>query len=263
MKQIAHFAAEGRRALLMLSGGRDSFLSAALLLEQGYTLEMVTFDSGHIDNIERVSAVASWLKECYPSERVHYLKPTKTGMTLHSYMMKDWYRKSKERESLFPELQSYQAHCLSCKTAMYVHAISYCIAHKIPFLAEGARKQQGFFVELPEMKERYERLCALNGIKLLWPVYELESDVERKRFLNERGLSTKTLEPQCYLGCPLRKPLTAEERRDLSRYYDMELYPRLQEDIDRLVPVKKNLVSPTANTVVDIIGSAQEAAGLL
>lgn len=263
MKKNALFSKEDRRTLLMLSGGRDSFLSAALLLDQGYILEMVTFDSGHIDNIERVSEVASWLKERYSDDRVHYLKPVKTGMTLLHYMMKDWYRKSAEREKLFPELQSYQAHCLSCKTAMYVHAISYCVAHKIPFLAEGARKQQGFFVELPEMKERYEKLCAENGIKLLWPVYELESDLERKRFLNDRNLSTKTLEPQCYLGCPLRGPLTSEERRDLSHYYDVDLYPRLQEDIDRLVPVKKSLISPTENTVIEILDSIQKTSNLL
>lgn len=225
--------------LHMLSGGRDSFLAAALLIEQGYTVEMITFDNGHIDGIERVSTVASWLKERYPKEKIKYLEPVKTGMMLHSYMLKEWYRKSEERDRLFPELQTYQAHCLACKTAMYVHSIAYCVAYKIPCLSEGARKQQGFFVELPDMKERFEQLCRENGIELLWPVYDLESDLDRKRLLNDRGLSTKTLEPQCYLGCPLRQPLTKEERRDLCRYYDSELYPRLQKDIDSLIPTKR------------------------
>lgn len=141
---------------------------------------------------------------------------------------------------------------------MYVHAIAYCVAHSVPFLSEGARKHQGFFVELPEMKERYEQLCLQNGIQLLWPVYELESDMTRKRFLDERELPTKTLEPQCYLGCPLHNALTAEERRDLSRYYDIDLLPQLQKDIESLIPVKKSIGVPVAGTTVEMVGQDQE-----
>lgn len=258
MKKITHFPTENRRVLHMLSGGRDSFLAAALLVEQGYKVEMITFDNGHIDGINRASTVAANLKEHYPEGKITYIKPVKTGMTFHSYMMKDWYRKSKEREELFPELQSYQAHCLSCRTAMYIHAIAYCIANDIPYLSEGARKNQGFFVELPEMKERYERLCSQNGIQLLWPVYDLESDMDRKRFLDDRGLPTKTLEPQCYLGCPLHTPLTAEERRDLSRYYDIDLLPQLQKDIETLIPVKKSLVASVADTTAETVDQERE-----
>ena len=236
---------ENRRVLHMLSGGRDSLLAAALLIEQGYDLELITFDNGHIDGIERVSTVVACLKSRYPNGTVTHLKPNRIGMTFHRYMMQDWYRKSREREWMFPELQTYQAHCLSCKTAMYVHAIAYCVAHNIKFLSEGAREKQGFFIELPEMKERYEQLCETYGIQLLWPVYKLDSDMERKRLLDERELQTKTWEPQCYLGCPLRSPLTIGERRDLSRYYDMELLPLITKDIDSLVPVKKSVENCT------------------
>ena len=258
MKKIKCFPTENQRVLHMLSGGRDSFLAAAFLAEPGYKLELITFDNGHIDGIDRVSMVATCLKERYPEKIISYINPAKMGMTFHGYMMKDWYRKSKEREALFPELQSYQAHCLSCRTAMYVHAIAYCVAHNVPFLSEGARKHQGFFVELPEMKERYEQLCLQNGIQLLWPVYELESDMARKRFLDERELPTKTLEPQCYLGCPLHNALTAEERRDLSRYYDIDLLPQLQKDIESLIPVKKSIGVPAAGTTVEMVGQDRE-----
>ena len=42
---------EDKRALLMLSGGRDSFLSACLLIEEGYQVYMVTYDNGCISDI--------------------------------------------------------------------------------------------------------------------------------------------------------------------------------------------------------------------
>lgn len=225
--------------LHMMSGGRDSFLAAALLIEQGFKLKMVTFDNGHIDHVERAKLAAQWITEKYPESDSSYLPVIKTAMTFHEYMLQEWYRKSEERLKLYPELQMYQAHCLACKTAMYVHAIAYCKANGIAFLSEGARESQGFFVELPEMKERYERICQDNGIQLLLPVYDLESDLKRKRQLCDRGLSTKTLEPQCYLGCPLRSPLTENEKRDLAKYFDQELYTIIQSDIDDLIEAKR------------------------
>lgn len=243
-----------RKVLHMLSGGRDSFLSACLLIEQGYEVQMVTFDNGHMDSIERVEQVVDWIFERYPNENIKYLKPMKTAMTLHCYMCSEWYRKAKDRIKNYPELQTYQVHCLTCKTAMYVHAIAYCKAHGIKYISEGARKQQGFFVELSEMQERYERLCQKNGIQLLWPVYELDSDLKRKRQLLDRGLSTKTLEPQCYLGCPLKGALSNEERRDLAKYFDIELMPLLMDDINDLTqskrysPILKEISTDTAIT---------------
>lgn len=244
MDKIVEYSKSRPKVLHMLSGGRDSFLAACLLIEQGYELQMITFDNGCTDEIERVKQVADWIIERYPNKNVTYLPVTKTAMLLHEYMSAEWYRKSEERMEKFPELQTYQAHCLSCRTAMYVHAIAYCKAKNIKFLSEGARKQQGFFVELPPMIERYKELCSTYGIELLLPVYDLDSDQRRKRLLSDRGLSTKTLEPQCYLGCPLKEPLTECEQRDLGRYYDLELKPSLEEDINGLIGVKKNIEFP-------------------
>ena len=241
MEKIINYQNEKPLVLHMLSGGRDSFLSACLLIEEGFSVRMVTFDNGHIDHVDRVAEVARWISERYPNTAVSYLHPMKTAMTLHEYMCPEWYRKSAERKEKYPELQTYQAHCLACKSAMYVHALSYCRAHGIRYLSEGAREQQGFFVELPEMRDRYEALCKNNGVELKLPVYDLKSDLERKRALSDRGLSTKTMEPQCYLGCPLTNPLTAEERRDLAKYYDEELFPLLQRDIECLIASKESL----------------------
>ena len=106
---------------------------------------------------------------------------------------------------------------------MYLYALYYCKNNGISYLAEGARESQGFSIELPEMRDRLTNLCSNNGIELLLPVYDLNSDQRRKRMLADRGVTTKTLEPQCNLGCPMPSPLTNEERRDLAAYYDNEL----------------------------------------
>ena len=144
-------------------------------------------------------------------------------MTLLAYMQKSWTTQSRFLAQQYPDLLMYQAHCLACKTAMYGQVLRYIDGFGIKHLVDGVRKCQGFFVDLEEMHERFSDLCQHFGVELITPVYDLESDLTRKRMLNERGLPTKTLEPQCFLGCPMKAPLNAEEIRSLSWFYDKEL----------------------------------------
>lgn len=218
--------------LLMFSGGRDSYLAACKLIEKGYYVHMITFDNGCTSNLDVVKEVANTIIAKYGIHHADYAGVWKTAW--HNMLLDKnlCYMKPKELVINYPELLPYEATCLSCRTSMYLVSIAYCKAKNIQYISEGARKQQGFFVELDEMKNRYEKLCMEHGIQLIWPVYELESDTERKIELGRRGLLTKTLEPQCNIGRPQRQKLTEEEKESLSRYYDMEIQPYLKKLIE-------------------------------
>ena len=217
-------------ALVLLSGGRDSLLSACIAIEQGHRIIPAVCDTGHIEGVDRVNFSVDALRERYGSEAVGSLVKIHTGMTLLSYMRPTWQGRLEDLWQLYPKLQMYQAHCLACKTAMYAHAVAYCMVNGIHYLVDGMREEQGFFVEQDEMRARFEELCAVYGITLITPVLELSSDLERKQLLCSRGMPTKTLEPQCFLGCPLTGPLTKEEKKSLSDFYDMELRDLVRKD---------------------------------
>ena len=227
------------RVLVLLSGGRDSLLSVCLCIEQGYHIVPAICNNGHIEGIDRAQFAVGCLQKRYGMEIVDNLTYFNTGMTFYTYMQQEWYRKSDDRLRKYPELQTYQAHCLACKSAMYVHAIAFCKANNIGTIADGMRENQGFFVDMPEMKSNFGNLCSDNGVHLITPVYELSSDLERKRRLCDRGLTTKTLEPQCFLGCPLMQSLSFEERKSLSSFYANEIAPWLQKDINELLLSKR------------------------
>lgn len=222
------------KALILLSGGRDSFLSACLSVEDGCEITPVICDNGHIEGINRAQFAVSELQKRYGPDMVHDLVKLTTGMTMQLYLLDSWRAKLSDIATSYPETKMYQIHCLTCKTAMYVHVIAYCLAHELEAIIDGMREQQGFFVDIEDMRNRFCYLCAKNGIELKTPVYDLISDLERKRKLCDRGLSTKTLEPQCFLGCPLAKKLSSKEKRDLGRFYDERLLPHLQKDISEL-----------------------------
>ena len=228
-----------KKVLLMLSGGRDSFLSACRLIADGYYVNMITYDNGHMSQTENAITVAERLINKFGEDKAKFVGVHPIAQNIRSVMEKALYTESLELCKNFPNLLMYQLNCLACHTTMYYHSIGYCIAHDIDSIAEGAREQQNFFVELPEMKQRYIDLCKEYNMELVMPVYDLKSDIERKLELAEWGFLPKSYEPQCWLGCPMHQQLNKAQIDSLALYFDQEIKPLSKNIIDNLVTKKK------------------------
>lgn len=220
-------------AAVLLSGGRDSLLAAAISVEDGNRVVPVICDNGHMEGIERAKYAVNALQEVYGTERVFDLVVRKTGFSLLMYLKDTWQATASSVSEKYPNLQMYQVHCLACKTVMYVSLLQFCEQHDISILVDGVRRSQGFFVDLDEMHDRYGMLCHRYGVVLSTPVYDLVDDLMRKRMLNERGLPTKTLEPQCFLGCPMPGPLNRYELESLGDFFAKELMPIVDKELGR------------------------------
>ena len=59
-----------KEALILFSGGKDSFLSTLMMLDQGYKVNLVTFDNGHELNIKKVLIGAKKIQKKYGSDKV-------------------------------------------------------------------------------------------------------------------------------------------------------------------------------------------------
>lgn len=228
-----------KKVLLMFSGGRDSFLAACRLIAKGYMVYLIAYDNGCISYISNAREVAQRIICRFGKYRVKYVGVHMIAQNILPLMQRALYSTPKDISSEYPDLLIYQLQCLACHTAMYLHSIAFCKANGIDFLAEGAREQQQFFVELPEMKQRYEALCKHYGLALLLPVFELDSDIQRKQELAEWGFLPKSYESQCWLGCPMKEPLTEPQIASLAKYYDNEILPLAQGTIDKLIDTKR------------------------
>ena len=71
------------------------------------------------------------------------------------------------------------------------------------------------------------------SIELLLPVWNLNSDWERKNLLLIRGFVPKTLEPQCLVGVslPNGKAPDEEVQGAVENYFDKIILPRAREII--------------------------------
>ena len=228
-----------KNVLIMLSGGRDSFLTTCKMIAKGYHVHLVTYDNGCISGLDNIKILYQRIKERFGEERVSVVGVCLMAQNIKTFLNKIFYEEIFEICKKYPHLITNQAHCLVCHSVMYLHAIAYCKVQGITNIAEGAREQQMFFVELPEMKKRYMDLCKRYGINLYMPVYDLDSDYKRKEELAEWGFLPKTYEPQCWIGCPMLKSLTDEQRLDLAKYYDEEMLPYFDSVIKSLIEKKQ------------------------
>ena len=233
-------SAENKAVLLMLSGGRDSFLSACKLLEQGYYLKLITYDNGCTIQSSRSADCAERIAKKYGSEKVEFLGVHSIASLFREFFIPYFNMPASDVAKKFGEVTISQLNCLICRTSMYIYSIQVCKELNIPTIAEGARKSQGFVVELDGMIQRYKALLEQYGIELLLPVHDLNSDWDRKNELMWRGFIPKTFEAQCLLGFPLDGPINQNIIEGVHKFYDEAVLPRLKERklIDR--PMCKN-----------------------
>ncbi|XOB40911.1 MAG: hypothetical protein ACKKMW_02480 [Candidatus Nealsonbacteria bacterium] len=220
-----------KEVILLFSGGRDSFLSACYLVEEGFKVYMVTFENGIGLQVHNAEHGAKRIIERYGKEMVEFLGPHCVAGVWREFFLPYFNMKPSEILSEYGELTISQFHCLTCRSAMYVWTIIKANQMGIKYIADGARKDQGFVIELPIMIKKFKDFLAEYSIELLLPVLNLDSNWERKNLLLLRGFTPKTLEPQCLIGAPLPKMPSKEIQTAVVNYFDKVVLPRAREII--------------------------------
>lgn len=230
------------KVLLMLSGGRDSFLAACKLLEDenNYHVYMVTYDNGCMCGADRVKIVADRIIKRYGDGRATYLGAFSTIGISRKFFHPYFNMTPGEQLARFKGMTPSQFHCLVCRTAMYIHSIWLCKRYGIPCMAEGGRKSQQFVIELEGMaKDRYPKLVESVGLKLLMPVYDMGADWTKDNDFSEdwdrdselliRGYRSKCDEAKCFIGVPVNGSIDQSVIDGVHAYYDEVMLPKIQQ----------------------------------
>ncbi len=217
--------------ILMLSGGRDSFLAACHLLEDpaGYHVQMVTYDNGCAYGSAKAKAVADRIIARYGAERASFLGVYKIAGLIRKFFSPYFNMKPEEQAKRYQGMTPSQFHCLICRTGMYIFSIWLAQKNGARYIAEGGRRDQEFVIELPGMAlERYPALVKEAGLELLLPVYELDDNWERDNELILRKYLSKTFEPKCMIGFPVRGSVDESVIEGVHAYYDQEMLPLIR-----------------------------------
>ena len=232
------------RILQMFSGGRDSLLAACRLLGEGHSVSLITFDNGCMMNSENIKITADRLVKVYGETRVQVLEICKTMGIWREFFLPFLNLKPSEIAKKYGEITLSQFHCPTCRASMYVYSIAICKYFGIKTISDGARRSQGFAIELDPMIDRFKRMVNNYGLELVLPVLDLESDWERKNEILRHGIIPKVMEPQCLLGVPLPEGGLSESTVvGAYNFFDLEILPRC----DKLVRAAQSVVRTVGN----------------
>lgn len=245
------------KVLLFFSGGNDSTLSACKLANQGYDVQLITFDNGCEEAIENIRNRATILERLFEKSNIgsiHNLGVFQSASEFMAMRYKSANMPFSTIISKYGDLNQNQLNCLNCRSAMYVVGIVVAKELGIKRIAEGARKTQMFALEQKELLEEYQSLLNSYGMKLLLPVYDYESDTDVKNELCRYSMhfydsiyeGTTGYEAKCWLGNPMDRLLTEEEIVGYARFYDDILKPVMKQRIDTYptYPIQEQIKHP-------------------
>jgi hypothetical protein len=139
----------------------------------------------------------------------------------------------------YGEITTSQFNCLTCRSAMYIWTIIKAREMGIHKIADGAREDQGFVIELPCMTEKFKALFSDFNLELNFPVIDLKSNWQEKNLLLARGFVPKVIGPQCLVGAPLSdgKEPDIDVQNAVVKYFDTVIVPRAKRIINECFPI--------------------------
>jgi adenylyl- and sulfurtransferase ThiI len=144
-----------KEAILLFSGGKDSFLAACQLIENGFKIHMVTFENGMGLAGHHAEHGARRIVKRYGVKKAEFLGVHPVAGIWRAFFLPYFNMPPSEIAKEYGELTISQFHCLTCRAAMYIWSVIKARQMKIGYIADGARKDQGFVIELPCMIDRF------------------------------------------------------------------------------------------------------------
>lgn len=190
--------------MILFSGGKDSLLATVRLLDEGYHVYLVNYENSCGIQSNNVEHTINRLIKKYGNEKVTFLGVKNISAIWREFIYPYYNFKVNEIFQKYGNISISQFNCLTCRLAMYVATILTCQSDHINIVVDGARKSQLFAIEQKELLNRFGEFFRENGIKIEFPLQDMQEDYEVKNELLMRGIVPKTLEPQCLLGIPLK-----------------------------------------------------------
>lgn len=223
-----------KEALVLFSGGKDSFLSTILTIEENYKVNLVTFENSCGLQTKNSIIGAKRIQKKYGIDKVNILGIKKID-AIWRELICDFYNLDTEYITKeYGKITISQWNCLSCRLAMYILSIIICKYYNINYVVDGARESQLFIIEHKEMIKRFTGLFKRYNININYPLIDEHDDFSIKNQILYRGFIPKMNEHQCLLGMPITEnDINDEIIEGIINVYEKYLYPKVDKIITK------------------------------
>lgn len=193
-----------KKALVLFSGGKDSFLATLRYLDMDYKVYLVNYDNSCGMGSKNCLNTAKRIIKKYGTDRVELIGIRDISPIFRCMIYPFYNLEVSEIKKKFGEVSISQFNCLACRISMYVMSIIICSEYNIDIVVDGARSCQLFVIEQDVMLDEFKKLFNKYKINIEFPLKDFSDDWDLKNEILMRGFIPKTIEPQCLLGCPIK-----------------------------------------------------------
>lgn len=197
----------GKTAAILFSGGLDSSLAVCDMIERGYNVHLLHYDTGALISNNLISIRYNELKRTYDKCIVELYERNISGLFRRIALV-----------SLEEDIKTYGVSliCVGCKLAMHVQCIIYCKNNGIKCVADGSAERQKRYGEQREVSlEFIKKLYQEYNIEYKNPIYNLDKK-EIKYGLFDRGMTIQSLEDTCLFS----NTFSIAEDETIDKYLD-------------------------------------------
>ena len=173
---------------ILFSGGLDSSLAVCDMIENGYDVHLLHYDTGALISNNLIKIRYAELKKIYEECIVDLYERNISGLFRRIALV-----------SLEEDIKKYGVSliCVGCKLAMHVQCIIYCKNNGIKCVADGSTERQKRYGEQREVSlEFVKKFYQEYDIEYKNPIYNLDKK-EIKYGLFDRGMTIQPLEDTC------------------------------------------------------------------
>lgn len=204
---------------ILFSGGLDSSLAVCSMIEKGYKVHLMHYDTGALVSNNLANIRHDELKKVYGNCIIELYERNISGIFRRIALV-----------SLEEDIKKYRTSlvCVGCKLAMHVQSIIYCKNQKITYMADGSTERQKRYGEQREVALDFTRkIYEEYGITYDNPIYYMEKK-QIKYGLFDRGMTIQPLEDTCLFSntFSIAEDEVIEQYLDSKRKLCMELIER-------------------------------------
>ena len=173
---------------VLFSGGLDSSLAVCAMIEKGYDVHLLHYDTGALISNNLVNIRYAELKKIYEECIIRLYERNVSGGFRRIALV-----------SLEEDIKKYGVSliCVGCKLAMHVQCIIYCKNNGIRCVADGSTERQKRYGEQREVSlEFIKKFYQEYDIDYRNPIYNLDKKII-KYGLFDRGMTIQPLEDTC------------------------------------------------------------------
>lgn len=236
---------EKKESLVLFSGGKDSFITACMEIENDYHVILYSCNGGTMFGEENLLHGVKRLQNRYGEDCVEYAGIYNTAALIQKLNAKWIHTQWSILGEKYPTLTNCQTVCLHCQTAMIISAVAYARAKNISRVCTGYKYSDEFCTGMVEYRDILSDIIMQNfSVELVMPVWDKrwpEDDFARNKAMLDRSFIPKVLEPKCLIGRQPTSGLSENERTDMMHYFNDAILPHVRGEIYILTQIFKSL----------------------